>query len=164
MASHVLWIASDINAPAAKTPATTPKLDRRLEDVTRNRHLNIAKFLDSPESSAGGAELHLLVTNPEHHSQRLLDNGYSPFTPGYVVTAVESFGIYLAVYAAFTAFFIATALAGRLVALGLLCRVPVPAIASWTSTSSRSRPGPDRTETQGRRHPVIGRRRPCVLW
>ncbi|WP_129659446.1 hypothetical protein [Rothia uropygialis] len=255
IANHVLWIATDINDPEAKTPATNPELIRRLEDQARNRHLNIAKFLDNPESPASGAELQLLITNPEHHSQRLLDNGYSPFNPGYVVTVkpwnhsendprsfyflygdahsmkglddelgtpgykvqqyeiysprevlerntgsplslafsaslitascfsfatalvgskkiarlrlagwsiwrilgrdlrsgaipliaaflatagvagaalyfyngLASFGIYLAVYAAFTALFIATALACRLGALGLLCLVPVPA-------------------------------------
>lgn len=255
IANHVLWIATDINDSEGKTPANNPELIRKLKDEARTRHLNIAKFLDNPESPASGAELQLLITNPEHHSKRLLDNGYSPFNPGYVVTVkpwndsendprsfyflygdaqsmkgladelgtpgykvqqyeiysprevlerntgsplslafsaslitascfsftttlvdskriarlrlagwsisrilgrdlrsgaipfiaaclatagvagvalyfyngLASFGIYLAVYAAFTALFIATALACRLGALGLLCRVPVPA-------------------------------------
>lgn len=86
IANHILWIASDISDPAAKTPTTNPELARRLEDEVSQRNLNIAKFLYNPESPASGAELQLLITNPEHRSQRLLEDGYSPFNPGYVVT------------------------------------------------------------------------------
>lgn len=87
--NQVLWIATNLGDTAASTPESDPELSQKLEEEARIRHLNIAKVQDNRRSPVSGAELQLLVTNPDDSSRRLLEDGYRSFNPDYRVDVTE---------------------------------------------------------------------------